>query len=78
LPPQNGGPSSVLLLSVWQGGQYPVCGGQQVRFFYHQLVKKDNPSNLLNRFMGINLNDKNFCKEAINFVKSELLKHNKE
>ncbi len=38
----------------------------------------DNPSNLLNRFMGINLNDKGFCTEAINFVKSELLKHDKE
>jgi oligoendopeptidase F len=38
----------------------------------------DNPSNLLRNFMGINFNNKDFCKDAIKFVKSELLSHNKE
>lgn len=36
----------------------------------------DSPSNLLNNFMGINIDDVNFCTDVIAFIKSELLKHN--
>lgn len=35
----------------------------------------DTPSNLLNKFMSININEKNFCKDAIDFIKSEVSFH---
>ena len=47
---------------------------------YNHFLKNgytDTPSNLLRDFMGINMNDKSFCSDAISFIKSELLKYDK-
>jgi oligoendopeptidase F len=47
---------------------------------YNNFLKNgytNTPSNLLRDFMGINMNDKSFCSDAISFIKSELLKYDK-
>ena len=46
---------------------------------YNRFLKNgytDSPSILLNNFMGIDIDDVNFCTDVIAFIKSELLKHN--